>query len=459
MSKATRRDFIKQAAAAAATASLASPAAGQVRGANDRIRAAVVGVRGRGQSHIRAIHELAKDNVELAALCDCDRAVLNQRAADYEKMSGRKVAKLTNMQQVFDDKKIDVVCFATPNHWHSLGAIRACQAGKDVYVEKPGCHNIFEGRKMVEAARKYDRIIQHGTQCRSSPNIREAVQQLKKGVIGKVYMARGIAYKFRPSRGPMVESPPPETLDWNEWVGPAPEQPYAELKHRGWHQLWDFGNGEIGNQGIHQLDMMRWGLGIDTHPNRVQSMGGRFVHEDEGLETPNCQIFAFQYDDRNLLMQFEVRHWYTNHEAGMGDVFPFVDKRNTVGIIFLGTHGYMIIPDYSSYHTYIGNPKDLAAGNRMTPGPAKSDFTNPMMDTPHVANFIKAVRSRKRSDLLAEIEEGHKSCVLPHLANAAYRTGRTLQFDPKSERVIGDAEANRYLTRDYRDPFVVPGEV
>lgn len=459
MSKHTRRDFMKSTASIAATASVVASARPAKANASDRVRAAVIGIRGRGRRLMQSVHELAGDNVELVALCDCDKAIVNQRAAEHEKASGKKVDKSTDMREILDRKDIDVVVFATPNHWHALGTIWACQAGKDVYVEKPGCHNISEGRKMVEATRKYKRIVQHGTQCRSSPNIREGLQRLRDGVIGDVYMARGISYKFRPSRGPMEEIPVPETLDWDKWVGPAPKQSYALLKRNGWHQLWDFGNGEIGNQGIHQLDMIRWGLGIDTPPNKVQSMGGRFVHTDEGLQTPNVQLFAFTYDDRDLLLQFEVRHWYTNHEAGMGDEFPFVDKRNTVGIIFLGTHGYMIIPDYSSFRTYIGNPKHLAAGNRMMPGPAKGDFTDPMMDTPHVANFIQACRSRKHTELLADIEEGHKSCILPHLANAAYRTGRTLTFDPKTERFVDDDDANKLLTRDYRAPYVVPNEV
>ncbi len=450
MSKPTRREFIGSTASAAAFAStLAAASAVRARtGANDRIRAAVVGIRARGKRHIEVLHGLAGENVELAALCDVDQTVLHARAAEYEKQSGKKVAKFTDLRKLLDDKSIDVVSYATPNHWHALGTIWACQAGKDVYLEKPGSHNIFEGRKMIEAARKYNRIVQHGTQCRSSANIREGLRRLQNGVIGEVYMARGISFKLRPSRGPLLEEPAPKGLDWDMWVGPAPKQAYAKLRHNGWHQLWDFGSGEIGNQGIHQMDMMRWGLGLDAHPTKVQSMGGRFVHKDEDLETPNVQLFAFQYADRNALLQFEVRHWYTNHEAGMGAEFPFVDKKNTVGVIFFGSEGYMVIPDYSSFHTYLGRHR--------TPGPAKSDFTDPMMDVPHFKNFFDAVRSRNHKMLVADIEEGHKSCVIPHLANIAYRTGRTLEFDPESERFVGDDEANAMLSRNYRSPYVVP---
>jgi predicted dehydrogenase len=441
-----RRDFLKSSAAllgapAVATSGLA---------ANDRIRVAVIGLRGRGRELIGSFYDLAKDNVEIVALCDVDQSVLSQRTAEYEQMSGKKVRTFTDMRKVFEDKSIDAVGFATPNHWHALGTIWACQAGKDVYVEKPGSHTIFEGRKVVEAARKYNRIVQHGTQNRSSPNIVEAVQKLKEGVIGRVYLARGIAYKGpRASIGRIEGRAVPAGLDWDQWQGPAPNKPYSPVRHRSWHLLWDYGNGDIGNQGIHELDIMRWALGIDTHPTKIVSMGGTYIHKDD-QEAPQVHAVMYEYAGRDVLMAFETRSGVTNAEAGMGIEYPFLDKRNVVGVIFIGTEGYMIIPDYSSYYTFMGQKR--------TPGP-KAVGAGDIANLPHFENFIKAVRSRKRTDLTAEAQELHLSSALPHLANIAYRTGRTLRFDPKTERFIGDDEANRLLTRDYRPPYVVPEKV
>jgi predicted dehydrogenase len=393
---------------------------------------------------------MAKDNVELVALCDVDQQAMNKSIAQFEELSGNKVQTFTDMRKVLDDKNIDVVFFATPNHWHSLGTIWACQAGKDVCVEKPGSHNIFEGRKMVEAARKYKRIVQHGTQCRSSHFIREGIRKLHEGLIGDVYMARAITYKHRRNIGQFQEQATPDWLDWDKWLGPAPKKPYARVRHDGWHNLWDYGNGEIGNQGVHQLDLIRWGLKLDTHPVKIQSMGGMYVHDD-AQQTPNVQVASFEFKDRNVLVTFEARHWYTNCEAGIGDKYPFVDGRNAVGAIFFGTEGYMVMPDYSSYHTFLGRERE--------PGPSGADPRIPWQENlgrHHFENFVKAVRNRKPSDLTAEIEEGHYSSAMCHLANIAYRTGRTLTFDPASERFVDDAEANAHISRDYRAPYVVP---
>jgi predicted dehydrogenase len=450
MQPTNRREFIKQATTAAAGISaIATPAIVRA-GANDRIRVGIVGVGGRGQTHIHSLHELADANVELAALCDCQEKNLKNSAATYEKLSGKKVTAYTDVRKLLDDKSIHAVTFATPNHWHSLGAIWACQAGKDVYVEKPGSHNVFEGRKMVEAARKYQRIVQHGTQCRTSPNIREGIEKLHQGVIGRVYMARAVIYKVKNSLGRHKPEPAPAGLDWDLWLGPAPEQPFSQVRLRGWHYMWDFGNGQLGNQGVHQLDVIRWGLGLDSHPTHVQAMGGHLVHDDD-QQTPDTLSVTYRFGDRKVLAVAEVRNWYTNTEAGMGDKYPFVDHQNVVGVVFLGTEGYMLFPDYSSYLTFLGK------GRR--PGPSKYVEGNPMMDTDHFRNWIAAIRSRKPEDLNAEILEGHMSAALNHLANIAYRTGRTLQFDPAAERFVGDDQANQLLSRPYRRPYAVPGAV
>jgi predicted dehydrogenase len=444
----TRRHFLVTAGAAtlAAAGGAAAP-----KDSNSRLRVALVGLGGRANAHLRFLLELAADNVELAALCDVDAPLLGQRVEEVGRRTGKKPAAYDDLRRALDDKAIDAVSFATPNHWHALGTVWACQAGKDVYVEKPASHNIFEGRIAVAAARKYGRVVQHGTQCRSSPKIREGIELLHQGAIGRVYMARGMAYKLRRGIGPLPTGKPPAGLDVDQWFGPTPVKDFAvKLRPYQWHSLWDYGNGEIGNQGVHQMDVIRWGLKLDEHPCRVQSMGGVFVHKGD-QETPAVQTATFQYKDRDLLVDFAVRDWYTPCEAGIGDMFPFVDNRNAVGVIFFGTEGYMIFPDYSSYHTFLGPKRE--------PGPKASDRADPMVDLPHFQNFVRAVRSRKREDLTAEIEEGHRSAVMCHLANIAYRLGRTIAFDPAKERFVNDAEADRLLTRAYRKPYVVPADV
>ncbi len=446
-----RRDFVRSSAAAVAGLSLLgapAPAASRLS-PNDRIRLAIIGLRGRGAELMRSFHALADPNVEVAALCDVDEPILLQRAAEYEKLWEKKPLTFNDTRQVLEQKTIDAVVLATPNHWHALGTVWACQAGKDVYVEKPGSHNIFEGRKVVEAARKYNRIVEHGTQNRSSPNIVEAIQKLKEGVIGRVYLARGIAYKTRGPLGRLEPVAVPAGLNWDAWQGPAPDQPYARLRHRGWHLLWDYGNGDIGNQGVHELDIMRWALDLDTHPTKIAAMGGHYIYQDD-QQAPHVHAAMFEYQGRDLLLTFETRSGFTNDEAGMGTTYPFLDKRNVVGVIFIGTEGYMILPDYTSYYTFLGRER--------TPGP-RSVGAGDIANLPHLANFLQAVRSRKPADLAADARQLHLSSALPHLANIAYRTGRMLRFDPQTERFVRDEEANRLLTRQYRKPYVVPEKV
>ena len=450
MATTNRRHFLKTSVLAAGVAVAAVPAVAQAQGAGDRVRVGIVGLRGRGKSHIEAIRQMEAENVELAALCDCDESVLASALDAYEKQTGQRPAAYKDLRKLLEDKSIDAVTYATPNHWHSLGVIWACQAGKDVYVEKPGSHNIREGRKMVEAARKYQRMVQHGTQCRSSPNIREGIAKLKEGVIGEVYMARGLTYKLRGSLGFHSPRPVPPGLDWDLWTGPGPKQDYSTFNHQRWHWRWDFGNGDVGNQGVHQLDLVRWAMDLQTHPLKVQSMGGKYTHEDSG-ETPMVQNVCYQFAGRKLIVEFAVRNWYTNSEAGFRDVYPFVQPDFPVGTIFLGTEGYMLFPDYSSYYTFLGPKREL--------GPSAKVEGSPIMDLPHFQNWIGAVRSRKPEDLNAEILQGHYSAAMCHVANIAYRTGRTLQFDADKEQFVADPEADHFLAREPRPPFAVPEQV
>tara|TARA_R110002111_G_C6004047_1_gene373564 strand:+ start:6582 stop:7880 length:1299 start_codon:yes stop_codon:yes gene_type:complete len=432
MSDFTRRSFLQTSAGAvAATSLLGNTARADVNG---KIRVAVLGVNGRGRTHIKAVGEI--EDADVVLLCDPDKQVLAKQAAEFEKKYGRKVETETDMRKVFDRDDIDVVTVATPNHWHSLATIWACQAGKDVYVEKPGSHNLFEGRKMIEAAHKYKRIVQHGVQLRSQPAIQEAVEHLRKGTIGKVYMARGLVFRTRASIGHKPDEKAPDSLDWNLWQGPAQETNFSRrLVHYNWHWTWDYGNGDVGNQGVHETDMCLWGLDVKL-PSQITAMGGKFLWDDD-KETPEVLSTNYFYPEENKMIQFEVRPWHTNTEDGA-----------TVGNIFYGSEGYMVIKGYNSYEIFLG-PKREAGPKNSGDDPVVAHFTN----------FLDAVRSRKVETLNGPVETAHTSSGIAHLGNIAFRLGRQLNFDPKTEQFVNDPEADKYLTRQYREPFVVPNEV
>ena len=422
-----RRTFLKSAATLAALQRLPFVNAS----ANDRIRVAVIGVNGRGKDHIQGYQKLR--NVEVAILCDVDRTVAAQRASEFHQTYGRAVPIETDLRRVLENRDIDAVSIATPNHWHALATIWACQAGKDVYVEKPGSHNLWEGQKMIEAARKYDRIVQHGVQLRSSPALQEGVRKLREGVIGKVYMARALVYRWRPSIGKHPEEPVPAHIDYDLWQGPAELRPFSRgLVHYNWHWHWDYGNGDIGNQGIHETDMALWGLGVHL-PRQISAMGGKFLWEDD-KETPEILSASCLYPEQNKLIEIAVRHWCTNEEQGVG-----------VGNIFYGSEGYMLIKGYMRYETYLGEKRE--------PGPRGEG------EGDHYANFIQAVRSRKKAELNGPVETAHYASALAHLANISFRLGRRLEFAPETERFVNDAEADQLLTRRYRAPFTVPEQV
>jgi predicted dehydrogenase len=469
MPHSNRREFLRSSAAAAGASVFAAPAiARSAQSANDRIRIGLVGMGGRMYHHVTALGQLAQDNnLEIVAVCDCDQSKLNAIGRMYPSLASKKPAVYTDQRKLLDDKSIDAVSFATQDHWHALQTIWACQAGKDVYVEKPATHNIWEGRKMVEAARKYRRIVQVGTQNRSSPNVMEGIKKLKEGVIGRLYMARGISYKLRGNLGKHRPRPAPEGLNWDAWVGPAKWVEYSGFQHRRWYWISNFASGDIANQTCHDIDIIRWGLDLDTHPNLVMSLGGRYVPaEDDDADTPNCQSLICQWEGRNVQVSFEIRHWYTNSEAGMRDTYPFVAPNDVVGVIFFGSEGYMIIPDYSSYYVFFGRsqgpnlePFQSANVSKQRLGPHKAAEGHPMTDVPHFQNWIAACRSRKHEDLAADVEQGHLSTAICHLAKISNQLKRSVHFDPKTERFVNDEEANRLLKRDYRPPYVVPEQV
>jgi predicted dehydrogenase len=405
---------------------------------NERVRIAVVGLGGRGGSHVSAWSRMP--NVEIAAVCDVDEGHIGDKLKRLQSAAGAKTpTAYTDFRKLLEDKTIDAVSIASPNHWHTLQTIWAVQAGKDVYVEKPCSHNVFESQQIVAAARKYDRIVQQGTQSRSSPALQEAVQRLRAGEFGDLYMARGLCFKWRDTIGRTPPSPVPPGVDYDLWLGPAPKREFTKNRfHYNWHWFWDTGNGDLGNQGIHEVDIARWGLGV-THPTKVSAVGGKFMFDDD-QETPNTLTATYEFDvnGKKKMMTFEVRHWISNHEAGIGGE----KAGNTIGNTFYGSKGYLVIDNYNKYFSFLGRDQQ--------PGPSATKGDN------HYENFIDAVRSRRRQDLTAEIEEGALSCNLVHLANISYRVGRTLHWDAKTMKCVGDDEANQLLTRAYRSPFVVP---
>jgi predicted dehydrogenase len=380
---------------------------------------------------------------------DVDQSILDMRLKEVEAKTGKRPQGYTDVRKMLEDKSIDAFSIATPNHWHALMTIWGCQAGKDVYCEKPATHNIFEAKQVVAAARKYDRIVQMGSQSRSSESIMEAIDRLHKGEYGDVYMARALCFKWRDTIGRTPVSAVPSGVDYDLWTGPAPKREFTKNRfHYNWHWFWDTGNGDIGNQGIHEMDIARWGLGV-KYPTKVTSIGGHFMFDDD-QETPNTLNSAFEFNEggKRKMLVFDVRHWMSNHEAEICAKMKEKDGKpdsNTVGNIFYGSKGYLGIEWYTRYQSWLGKYQD--------PGPEKTASGD------HYANFITAVRSHKRSDLHAEIEEGAASTVLVHLANISYRVGRTINFDANTMTCVGDPEANKLLTRAYRAPFVVPKAV
>ncbi len=414
-------------ATAGTQAEAAEEAPAKPVGPNDAIRIAVIGVKGRGLDHVAGL--MVQPDARVTTICDVDSQVIGKAKGLLTVKNGTEPKFVQDLRRVFDDKEIDAVSIATPNHWHALATIWACQAGKDVYVEKPVSHNVSEGRRMVEAARKYGRIVQAGTQCRSQQGLIDAIEFVRSGKIGTVYMAKGLCYKPRGSIGVGKEGPVPEGLDYDLWTGPAEMRPFnANKLHYNWHWIWNTGNGDLGNQGIHQMDVARWGLGKSEFPKSVQTSGGRYGYKDDG-ETPNTELSAFEFDD--AMLQFEVRGLPTNDEMGV-----------KIGNIFYGTEGVVAITGYDTWQSYLGPKLEKGPG-----GKGRGD---------HYRNFLDGVASRDPKTLRGDIEEGHLSSAYCHLGNIAYRLGRKLAINPSSESFVGDAEADAMLTREYRAPFVVP---
>jgi predicted dehydrogenase len=389
-----------------------------VAGANDDIRLAVVGFNGRGKEHIKAW--TSTPGVRLTALCDVDKKVLDAEV-DHLASSGAKVDAYQDIRQLLQSKDVDAVSIATPNHWHALASIWGMQAGKDVYVEKPVSHDVWEGEKMIEAAHRYNKIVQAGTQSRSSHGIKEAVAWVQRGNLGKIRVARALCYKPRPSIGKTVgPQAVPATVDYNLWCGPAPMTPPRRGHfHYDWHWFWNYGAGDLGNQGIHEMDVARWFLGENTLSPRVLSVGGRLGYEDDG-ETPNTLIAFHDYKAAPLIM--EVRG--LPEKAGSKAMDKYKDVN--IGIVVECEGGYVRVKDYERAVAFDKDGKEIKRFEGYTS---------------HFENFVKAVRSRKESDLNAPIREGHLSSALCHTANISHRLGSHTSADDIREQIKSDSDA------------------
>jgi predicted dehydrogenase len=475
-----RRRFVQQSLATSTGVFYIAKTSWAQKSPGDTINVAVIGFGGRGGSHISGYRGQSKDGVRVAALCDVDQKVLSKGIAGFEK-DKLQVTGYTDIRKLLENKDIDAVSIATPNHWHSLASIWAMQAGKDVYVEKPVSHNVWEGRQMVKAARRYGKMVQTGTQSRSSrEGIGAAAKWVQEGNLGKILLSRGLCYKKRGSIG-KAEGPQtiPDTIDYDLWCGPAPKTALTRKRlHYDWHWTWAYGNGDLGNQGIHQMDIARWFLGEMALSPRVWSLGGRLGYEDDG-ETANTQIVYHDYEKAPLI--FEVRGLPQSKDAKDMDKF----KGAGVGVIVECEGGHVVVPSYSNAIAYDRE------GRQIKEWKGSED---------HFKNFILACRSRRVEDLHADILEGHLSSALCHTGNISYRLGKqaqpdaireqikgdrfaqdsfdrmgehlakngvnikenpitvgpSLKFDPETERFIDNDAANALVRPQYREPYVVP---
>jgi predicted dehydrogenase len=463
----TSRSLMATAGVVAGKAVLGS----RVVGANDKVVLAVIGIRGQGNALKRGFAKIS--NVEIKTLCDVDENLFAARANDatLKDVATFRPGFQQDLRRVLDDKDVDAVVIATPNHWHALATVWALQAGKHVYVEKPSSHTVWEGRQMIAAQKRAGKVVQVGTMNRSRPPVQQAIKFLHDGGIGEVYMARGLCFKPRPSIGRYPDGPMQpgekyklhvETNDWEPtydsaylskvnydlWLGPAPQRPFNRNRfHYNWHWHWDYGNGDTGNQGPHQFDIARWGLREGDHPVKIRSVGG-YYGEPSSQETPNLQTTVYEYPDGKIL-EFATRGGYTNEEG-----------TQKIGNLFYGTKGWMWIDgDGRKWQSYFGRKDEKGPGSEAPPASGGSDpnvLTS--IERPHYQNFIDAIRANDPSKVTCDALEGHLSSALPHLANISYRVGRALTFDPKKETFVGDKDADKLLTREYRKGFDFPAD-
>ena len=448
-----RRQFVKTAAAAIATSRF------PILGANNRINVGIVGLGGRGTDHVHSYSSLDADS-RIAALCDVNQSARERAVALVRKLKGYEAKEFSDMRALFESKDVDAVSLPLPNHWHALATIWACQAGKDVYVEKPASHNIFEGHQMVKAARKYNRMVQVGSQSRSTAHVMRAMQLLQEGAIGQIYHARGLCFRRRFSIAHTPDEPVPAGLDWDRFLGPAQWKPFSRNKFAyNWHWFWDTGNGDIGNQGAHQMDICDWGLGRTAWPMSISSSGGKFVWKDD-QETPNTQQTTLDFGEAQIT--FDVRNLPSPPE-GLAALHP-----DYVGNIFFGHAGFMVA-DQGGFQVFKSAAANISGEAARGSGAGNAEKYEKVADEKpqervnttavHMKNFFDAIRARDYKLLHADVEIGTRSAALCHLANISYRVGHSLRMAESSGRFLGDEEANALLTRNYRDHYVVAREL
>lgn len=426
MYQVSRRAFVKQSLAAGAALTAASYS--NIMGANNDIRVAVVGFNRQGAGHIRGFHKPGAGS-RVVALCDIDEKVLYGKEDEFRKR-GEKVATYIDFRKMLEDTNIDVVSVATPEHQHITVAANAVLAGKDAYVEKPLSHTIAEGSYLFDLARKHNRIIQHGTQSRSTEGVREGIEFVKSRKLGRCRVAKAINCQLRRPIGHKADTATPPHVHYDLWLGPAPARPFNENRyHYEWHWWWDYGSGDCGNDGSHQIDIARWALGVEL-PGAVTCSGGQLWYTDDH-ETPDTQMATFEYENCHIV--YEMRLWtgYKQEGHDNGNIF-YCDE----GWVSIGRRGWEAFS------------KD---GERIGGAPRGTEA--------HKENFLKAVRSRNAADLTADVREAHYSSLLCHSANIAMRLGKRLAFDARTETFTGDGavEANRMRTKTYRRGFELPG--
>jgi len=451
----TRRFFLGALTAASAV---------RVWGANDKVNVGIVGLGGRGSSHLNTYTSLNEAHV--VALCDVNQAAREKAQAALTRKGLEKAREFEDMRQMFADPNVEAVSIATPNHWHALSAIWAMKAGKDVYGEKPACYNIYEGMRMIQVQRETKRVMQVGSQHRSWPFKIKAITAMQQGLIGKLYMSKALCYKLRPSIGHTPDSPTPPGLNWDLFLGPAPMRPFNEKRFAYfWHWFWDTGNGDIGNQGVHETGIARWALGDPVWPQTAVAFGGKFGIDDD-TETPNTLTAGFNYGNQQLVV--EVRGRMTNGEGvrqnrvvmagpnaargGAGTPAPAqaANPINVgVGNLFYGSEGWAAMSD-QGFQAYKGDSSELIMEERNDRGSGDSTGL-------HMQNFLACVKTRREQDLHDPIANAVPSSDLCHLANISYRVGRALKIEPGLiPKFTGDAEATRLITRPvYRKPYEV----
>ncbi len=430
----TRREFIKNTTLAGAGL-LSMPNFFVFKGSpNEKVVVGTMGTNSRGLAVAKMFAKLP--NVEVGYVCDVDSNVVERTIAEIEKLSGKKPKGYTDIRKMLEEKDMDALMVATPDHWHAPATLMAVKAGKHVYVEKPCSHNPNEGEILVQAAQKYNRLIQMGSQRRSFPKVIQAIQELKAGVIGNVYFAKGWYANNRKPIGKGRITTPPANLNFELWQGPAPRKPFQDnLVHYNWHWFWNWGTGEALNNGTHELDVMRWGMGVD-YPTKVTSIGGRFAYDDD-WQTPDTQTISFEFPNKKAMI------W----EGRSCNKFPIEGYDR--GVIFYGNKGTVMIPGGDDYSVYDLDNKlikqvktELQEATRInTMGMGE------LLDSIIIDNFIQSIRGK--SQLTAPISEGHKSTLLPQLGNISYRVGRTLNCDASNGHILNDKEAMKLWQREY----------